>query len=512
MHPSARDKTSSRLQLTPPPTRRSGWVLWLMLGLILIGTALRWSTLESQPLWLDEFVTLDLSTDEGGIVRIWSTVAERIHPPLHLLLTRSILTLLPENEFGLRWLSATSGVLALALMARYLLDVVGPVPAVLGTSVLTFSPFHLHYSQEARAYAFSMTVLLFAALMFRRQLARGKWVGWLLHTLCLIVLAYSHYFNLFILGAEILYFAIHMVRKSPPRETRLGFAISVLLVVTALLPLIPPFLQAFQGQRVLSWTSRQMTPISAVKTLATGESRYVPSIWRSVGGAALMILVGAGLRRSVSHNLFDLITISVPVLFLFVVLRALGHTVPPYEERQLLVILPFAIALASAGIEVLFRTQQTWTKGLAMATAAVMLVAAWGGVYHYNNRYLKNRDFAVVTYLDEVAHPDDLVVLNTYSAEVTFAFYGPDQLVYWGKPERNQGDWVFSTEIGMAFDEEVTREKSWDELMSRSRVWLIYLPGQGPAALTEELLAKRPVLERQRVGPFRVYLLGERDR
>lgn len=485
------------------------WVVWLMVGLILVGAMLRWSTLDAQPLWLDEFVTLRMATDQDGISGIWASVARRIHPPLHLLMTRSLLAFLPTDEFTMRWLSAASGTLALAILARYLLDAVGPIPAVLGTSLLTVSPFHLHYSQEARAYAFSMTVLVFAALLFRRQLARGDLCGWLVHGFCLVVLAYTHYFNLFIIGAEALYVAALILWRRPSRQVWGGFLISMLLVGTSLLPLIAPFLQAFQVQRILNWTASRMSPISALKTLATGEHRYVSSICRSVGGGALIGLAGVGLTLSTRGLLFDLLAFGFPFLFIFVLLSVLGHTVPIYEERQLLVVLPFAIALASAGIETFWRRRATWSRALALVAVAVVLVASLGGVYQYNNDYLKNQDFALVEYLREAAQPGDLVLLNTYSAEATFDFYGEDHLTYWGKPKLEETGWTFSTEIGLAFGDEVPRDATWQDLMARSTLWLIYLPGQGPAALTDELLEQRSVLKHREVGPFHVYLLGQ---
>lgn len=491
--------------------RQTSWVVWSMVVLILIGAVLRLGNLDAQPLWLDEFITLRLATNQGGMAAIWASVAERIHPPLHILLTRGFLALLPIDEFTVRWLSAASGILALAILARYLLDVVSPVPAILGTALLTFSPFHLHYSQEARAYALSLTVLLFAALLFRRQIADGDLRWWLLHSLCLIALAYTHYFNLFIIGVEIFYLAALMLWRHPPRRAWQGFLISLLLVGTALLPLVSPFLQALQVQRILNWTESHISLLSVLKTLATGEPRYTPSVWRSVGGGVLMMLVGIGLNLCIWDFLFDLFAVGLPLLFIFVLLPVSGHTVPPYEERQLLVALPFAIALASAGMETLWRRRAVWSKGLILVAVAAMLIASFGGIYRYNNPYLKNQDFALVEYLREAAQPGDLVLLNTYSAEATFAFYGEDRLDYWGKPRLDGEGWVFSTQIGFSFDEEAPRDATWEELVSRSRFWLIYLPGQGPAALTDELLEQRAVLEHQLVGPFRVYLLGERD-
>ncbi len=491
--------------------QQASWALWLTVVLILIGAVLRLGNLDRQPLWLDEFATLKLATEQEGFASIWASVARRIHPPLHILLTKGMITFFPVTEFIMRWLSAASGILTLALLARYLLDLMKPIPAITGVLLLTFSPFHLHYCQEARSYALSTALLLFTAFLFRRGVISGKWRWWLMHSLCLIVLAYTHYFNLFLIGAEFLYLAILTVRRCSSRRVWRGFLSSILAVGIALIPLVPPFLSALGAQHILNRKTEAISLFSTLKTLAGGERRYAPTVGRLAGVGSIIAAISIGQVLCTRVLLFDTIVVGSPFLFIFVFLRAMGYTVPSFEERQFIVTLPFVITLISAGIAVMWDKRTIWNRGIALALVAGMLFAGFCGIHQYNTGYLKNRDFALVKYLDRVAKTGDLVLVNTYSAESTFAFYGDDRLIYWGKPRPDGESWVFSTQIGLSYSEDVHWNRTWEELISRSRFWLIYLPGQGPAALTDDLLEQRLVLERQLVEPFHVYLLGECD-
>ena len=484
-------------------------VLWAMLGLILFGTALRWGNLGAQPLWFDELYTLRLATNRGGIGTIWANAAQDLHPPLYTLLQRGVLTFLPATEFTVRWLSAVAGVFALAVLARYLLDIAGPGPAHVGTLLLAVSPFHLYYSQEARSYAFSVALLLLAALVFRRAVATRRPRLWLAHGLCLTILAYTHYFNLFIIGAEFVYLVGLTMRQQCPRQAWKGFLANVLLIGIALLPLAPAFLHASQVNPVTGRTTTHISLVSSLKALVGGESRYGHPVWQLVGAVVLIVLVTVGQTIGIQQLLLDTAAVGLPLLFVFTLLPAAGYTVPSYEERQFLAVLPFAITLVTAGVTALWNRKSAWSKSIVLIAIAALLLSSFNGVYRYNSNFLKNQDFALVQYLHQAAQPGDLVLCNTYSAETTFAFYGDAQMMYWGKPQPDDGNWIFSSQIGLSFDEEVYWTNTWEDLMAQPRIWLIYLPGQGPAILTERLLAERSVLEQQTLGPFQVYLLGQ---
>lgn len=485
-------------------------IAWSLLLLVLVGGALRFTGLDSQPLWLDEIYTLRLATNPASWHGVWLNTSRDLHPPLYYIFLRGILTALPINEFTVRLPSAVAGILAIALLARYLLDISMKIPVVLvSVSFLTFSPFHLYYSQEARSYASSMALLILVALVFRRAVLRAKPSYWILHTVVWTVLVYVHYFNLILLGAELTHMAVLAFRHQVSRSAQIGFLVSLIFICAFFLPLLSPVSEALQINPVVGRTSQSIVFWTSLKTIAGGDFRYNCPLYSSIGAITLLFLFTLGTFQVLRRQLIlDLTAVSLSLALLFLILPGMGKTVPPYEERQLLAILPFLAVLVSGGIALLWERPSIWQSLLLLIALIGLGFSSLCGIWRYYTAHPKAHDLDIVHYLRNFAQPGDLVLCNTYSAEATLDIYGRELgLTYWGKPRLVDGEWVFTSQIGFIFGEEIRRDKSLTDLPLGQRVWLIYLPGQGPADLVNLLTQQRMVEQRDQIGPFQVYLL-----
>ena len=118
---------ASRPLESAPDTAGSEWLsrersLWLLAGIVVLGAAIRFSTLDQQSFWLDEAVT------HGLVTRSLSSMLSAIPhsestPPLYYVLAWVWVRLFGADAAGLRSLSAlfgTATVLVLALIARRL--------------------------------------------------------------------------------------------------------------------------------------------------------------------------------------------------------------------------------------------------------------------------------------------------------------------------------------------------------------------------------------------------------
>ena len=85
---------------------------WFLVVILLLAFGLRVHNLEVQSFWNDEGNSARLS--ERSIPLIIEGTASDIHPPLYYLLLRGWRELVGETEFGLRSLSAFTGVLMVA--------------------------------------------------------------------------------------------------------------------------------------------------------------------------------------------------------------------------------------------------------------------------------------------------------------------------------------------------------------------------------------------------------------
>jgi uncharacterized membrane protein len=125
--------------------------------LVALGVVFRLTGLDVQSLWHDELFSWYASTQPswGDVVRVGG--AEDVHPPAYYLLLRSWVGLFGTEEVALRGLSALAGIASLPLFLllgrRFDLG-----PRTLGWGALAWMP--IYYSQEARAYAFVLLVVL----------------------------------------------------------------------------------------------------------------------------------------------------------------------------------------------------------------------------------------------------------------------------------------------------------------------------------------------------------------
>jgi hypothetical protein len=188
-----------------------------LFALLVAGSFLRFSTIDSRGLWVDEAVTIHQTTRSLGFA-IASQIDD-IHPPLFHILTWAWIRVWGAGEVAVRSLSTLFGIaaiLAAAWVGTLLFD---RRAGLLAACVVTFSPFHIWYSQEARMYSmlffFSLMSLGFFALAIKRNRLRD-WFGYAVMTACGM---FVHYFFLFLVAGEAAYFLLFEVAG---RETRMG--------------------------------------------------------------------------------------------------------------------------------------------------------------------------------------------------------------------------------------------------------------------------------------------------
>jgi len=167
-----------------------------------VGAALRFSTLGVQSLWKDEAVTVVRILKPSLGSTLTTIPHSEATPPLSYVLAWVWTRVFGTSEAGIRSLSALIGTATVPiayLAARRLV----PRPAAIVTAALVaFSPYLIWYSQEARAYGLLALLSASSFLLFlrARQIGDGpSFLGW--GVVSALALA-THYFAVFIVGAE----------------------------------------------------------------------------------------------------------------------------------------------------------------------------------------------------------------------------------------------------------------------------------------------------------------------
>lgn len=483
--------------------------------MILIAAVLRFYALDKQPLWYDELISMSLGLFRGGLEAIWN-VRYYPHPPLYPAFLHFWLQILPAEEFSLRLPSVLAGLLALPILYRFIAHTVGPRAALAGITLLAFSPFHIYFSQEARPYSILFTLALFTAFVLYKALESNGAGWWFLHFVSLLALLYLHFFNWAIVGSEVLFV---LLTWREHRKSLLPFALSLLAAPVSVFPLLHLARDSISAGHVLVLN---MIPTSIAfpstwKTLIAGESRYVSENLRLSGTLAfgvLGLLGGVRLGRF-RPKLLALVgcMLIVPFAFVFIVLPALGHVIPPYEEKMFIVTLPFAMILAAAGIEFLLaapasRATQQANRIVAILTLAVLLGGNLLALKPYYTSFVKNADVRVVDFLESNVEAGDIVISDGFSMAMNLKYHWDAEVLpdFAAWAHKDNGEWRFDHDLSSLPEDPITRDITLDDLFAYRRIWLISQPDYGHPDLATDLEAILPPQAVERMGPFIVTL------
>jgi 4-amino-4-deoxy-L-arabinose transferase-like glycosyltransferase len=210
-------------------------MVMLVSFVVVIGALLRFHHLGGESLWLDEAGSWTDTKD--GLVDVIKRSAQDNTPPLYNLFLFATIKLFGDSEWSLRLPSAIFGVSNIVVLYWLSTMTVGRTAGLVGAILLALSPFHLWYSQEARAYSLlALAATLYAANCFyylrAPSVLRGAWVF-----LSGLTLAYSHIYGILTWIAIAVAFAVFVLpATSPPSRTMLVWAASNVLVAVAFAP------------------------------------------------------------------------------------------------------------------------------------------------------------------------------------------------------------------------------------------------------------------------------------
>jgi 4-amino-4-deoxy-L-arabinose transferase-like glycosyltransferase len=331
--------------------------VWLLLLLVLLlATGLRLVHLSHQSFWLDEVLTVNTVRRAVPSLAMSGTT-----PPLYyILMTFWVQRLVPETEAMVRLPSALFGIGAVALLFLLGRRLLGTRAGLFAALLLAVSPFHIHYSQEARAYSLMVLLTLLSWLALIRVLDRESPVrlaSWAATTALLLL---SHNYALFLVAAQLAFLLI-WGRRHGIRPTRwligiglLGLLslpwIRVLLIMVeqlrhAVYWIQPPVLADFvKLYRMMCSDSGWLMKIDLLLVLAG------LAWWRYRFGRAGTGPAGDGDRGTRLHG-----RTSIPLLgsWLFIPLvlmvAASWFLLPLYQHRYALALLPPFLLLVAWG-------------------------------------------------------------------------------------------------------------------------------------------------------------------
>ncbi|HUS71189.1 MAG TPA: glycosyltransferase family 39 protein [Anaerolineae bacterium] len=355
----------------------------LLVLTLLLSAGLRLWALDAHCLWNDEVATW-VHASAGGVAEVLSSVLrkELPAPPLHFLLTHFVL-LLGDTDFTLRFPSVALGVLAVAATYSLGTQLFGREIGLSAALLLAISPFHIRYSQEARAYAQLTLLSVLSLYCLWRSISDSRPRWWFGFVTFATLSLYTHLFALLFLLAEIMFgVGLGLWAASRPEELpearrkAASFATSLLAIATLYAPLVPFLLQAMGRQAGLASVGKGMPITSAFVVSMLGSFGSGPGL--DLMAFLMLFLFGiiASVRLHRRQLWLTFCWTVVPFLALWVMQAK--HGVHP---RYMIFILPVYLVLVSRGLTALgsaasARLPRGWQHGRSFAFALLISVLA----------------------------------------------------------------------------------------------------------------------------------------
>ncbi|ETA67437.1 Dolichyl-phosphate-mannose-protein mannosyltransferase [Methanolobus tindarius DSM 2278] len=324
--------------------------LMLLTLITIIGFILRVYHLGKQSMWLDEAASFGYIQDT--LLGTWDKSVLAKQAPLHMVFLH-IMTFFSSSEFSLRFPSVIFGTLTIPVTYFLGYRLFGREEGIIAAFLLSISMMHLWYSQEARMYSQMVFFSALSLYFFYIAVHTNSKTNWVAYVVSSAMAFFSHYYAVFVIVPEVLYYVImHVVFPLHKKEilsfkenTGLrDFLISMfgLLIVTS--PLLIPFIQ------------QSISRTSGAPTWGIAQSlSFIPTILvefstRSSSSSIIFILlfvlglvVSAIYQREQSSYLG--IYIFIPLLASYILAAKM-----PFSSRYLLFLLPAYLLFVARGI------------------------------------------------------------------------------------------------------------------------------------------------------------------
>ena len=197
----------------------------ILVPVLLLAFYLRLDELGNWPVWWDE--TFSVWVAQMGLSEGTEFTARDVHPPLYYWLLYIWVRVTGSSEFAIRVLSVFPSLITILLVyaiTRHLSK--QRLAALLAMLLITASPYHIRWSQDARMYALATMFSSLAIYAYLRGNTRFIAISG-------IGAALSHYFSAIVVGVIVLYEAV--VRRQNGRARRHWYTAITVIIAACLI-------------------------------------------------------------------------------------------------------------------------------------------------------------------------------------------------------------------------------------------------------------------------------------
>lgn len=406
--------------------------LKLLLLITLMGAFLRIASLGKQSIWLDEAFSFFRS--QKNIHQLWTDQYKESNPPLFDSILHYYLKFSGKNDgFDLRFVSAIIGILIIPLSFIVGRRMFNQKVGLLFASLISISPYHIYYSQDAKMYSLLSFLSLLSFFIYYLSLERGGYFYWVSYVVVTILLIYCHSYGSLLFLTQILIAIIFSIKH---RNDLTNILLSFSLIFICSLPrfshmiwqvsvdynpwIVPPqftdIILTFKYFSLLCWHMQATPPV-----------RLSLSIGLPVFIFILAIAVFAkhsdeatdSTKISYAKKLFFILSyLTIPILIAFLISLRKPIFVPGRYDMS---VFPAFCLLVSLGLDKIKKIRfRNYLIG-------VILLATSINLYNYYFIYEKSNDRKVSAYVQSRMNENDIWVF-TEMTSAPFYYYSRNLL------------------------------------------------------------------------------------
>jgi len=385
--------------------------------ILLTGSILRFYNIDKKSYWLDEELSIRLSSlSISGII---DNSANETHPPLYYFILHYWMNLFGDSEASARSLSAIFGIISIMLIYQIGKLIFGREAGLISSLILAISAFHINYSQEARMYSLMSTLTLLSMYFFIKIINKNdyKFSTYIYYSVSSALLIYSHIYGLFIIMAQNVYAISLMIfsRKDVKTNFKKWLSAQLFLFLT-FIPWIFVLMKQLAGIKAGVFVNISWLVATSIKELFLTfllYSYYNPAtLTLFLFLSIISFIVSKKFRLSHSRYLLVL-WLLVPILTPYLISKFI---LPIYSPKYTIsASLPFYL-LASKGIIQLKKQYK-----IIVLLAIIFLSLSSIAVYYLQNENEPWNDAA--GYIDKNSAENDYVLVLPSFAKYSFERY-----------------------------------------------------------------------------------------
>lgn len=320
---------------------------FFLLLIVLISGILRWNDISTFKMNFDEnFTQVNIGKSETDFFKM---LLKDKHPPFYYILLKNWVKVFGSNIIKIRSFSVLWGILSIFLIGIFTWQIIDKKTALLAAFFLAIQPFQVTYSQIGRMYSLLAFMTLLSLILTNYNLKNLRNWKLTLYWIINILLLYTHYFAVFTVFFECVFYLV----KKPEKRSRSFWLYFFGSQFVVLLLWIIPQLQFIEQSAVPHLNSFSTDSLNEFFWFSL-PFKFMVGYWSIIFASIMLFffLIGLiGKKLNALWKWYGLIYSTVILSLVWFVTRF----IPIYQMKNLLILMPIFSIILAVGITTFFK-------------------------------------------------------------------------------------------------------------------------------------------------------------